>query len=305
MAEQAQPTEQQAAQMAEMAELRAAAKGLTSLRPYEISDDLRPKIDELDLWENVAELRDQGYTIVRDVAPPELFDQLREVIHGFADETEGPARGRSASMLLGRHPVVDTVATLPKVLAVAEASVGQGFRASQFIGSIKRKGDAAAGASQLHADQNWMPAPFPEHNNVITFCMPCEGMTDEGGATRVVPGSHELRRHITPEEAENSKTVPIEVEQGSVAVWDGAVWHSGGVRTIDGTRTVLHATYQRLYTQPIDDYTYLLKDEAYVKNASQEMLGLLGADLFYGTATPTSGGTNMVNFMKSSIMSKK
>ena len=130
-------------------------------------------------------------------------------------------------------------------------------------------------------------------------------MTAEGGATRVVPGSQQLRRHITPKEAEESESVPLEVEQGSIAVWDGAVWHSGGIRSIPGTRTVLHATYQRLYTQPIDDYTYLLRDEEYVKNASPEMLGLLGADLFYGTATATSGGTNMVNFMKSSIMSKK
>jgi ectoine hydroxylase-related dioxygenase (phytanoyl-CoA dioxygenase family) len=303
MAEQAQPTEQQAADMAQMGELMEQAKGLVSLEPYEISDDLRPKIDELGLWDNLAELRDQGYTVVEDVAPPELFDELREVIHRFAQETEGPIKGRGASMMLGRHPVVDTFATLPKILAIAEASVGQGMRASQFVSSIMEKG--GPGVHNLHADQNWLPAPFPEHNCVTTFCIPCEGMTADGGATRVVPGSHKLRRHITPEEAENSETVPIEVEKGSVAVWDGSVWHSGGVRTIDGTRTVLHATYQRLYTQPIDDYTYLLQDEAYVEHASKEMLGLLGADLFYGTATAASGGTNMIKFLKSSIMSKK
>ncbi len=70
-----------------------------------------------------------------------------------------------------------------------------------------------------------------------------------------------------------------------MAVWDGSVWHGAGQRTIPGTRTVLHATYQRLYTQPIDDYTYLLKDEEYMSNAPEAMRGLLGADLFFGTAT--------------------
>ena len=83
------------------------------------------------------------------------------------------------------------------------------------------------------------------------------------------------------------------------------MWHGSGSRTIPGTRTVLHATYQRLYTQPIDDYTYLLKDDEYVKNASKEILGLLGADLFYGSATPTSGGVDMVKFMRSTILAKK
>ena len=289
------PADQAAAYAAMVDESRNTA----TVAPYAISDDLRPTIDELDLWENVAELRDQGYTVINNVASPELFDQLREVIHTLAEESA--MKGKGASMLLGRDPVIDQVATLPKVLAIAEASIGQGMRASQFVGSILHKGD---GHLNLHADANWLPAPFPEHNCVLTFCMPCEGMTDEGGATRVVPGSNSLRRHITQEEMENSEHVPIEVEKGSIAVWDGAVWHSGGIRTIPGTRTVLHATYQRMYVQPIDDYTYLLEDEEYVKNASEELLGLIGADLFYGTAT-LDHSVDLQKFFSSTIKAKK
>jgi hypothetical protein len=273
-----------------------------SLDPYEVSDALRPTIDALDLWSCIEELRDRGYTIVKDAVPLELLDELRSVIHAFSEETEGPSQTHSASMLLGRHPVVDQVATLPKLLALAEVSVGKGMRAGQFIGTIKREGGPGLG---LHADQNWMPAPFPDHNLVMTYCIPCEGMTDEGGSTRIVPGSQSLRRHPTAEELADPVTLPIEVEKGSVAVWDGSVWHASGPRTIPGTRTVLHATYQRLYTQPIDDYTYLLKDKDYVASASEELLSLLGAELFFGTATATSGGTNMTKFMKSAMMSKQ
>ena len=288
---------------AQLKGLRDEVRDLVTLAPYAISDDLRPAIDALDLWDNVAELRDQGYTVVKDVAPPEVFEELREVIHNFAEGSARPLPYITVSMLLGRHPVVDKVATLPKVLAIAEASVGQGMRASQFMGSIMRQNPEAP--LGLHVDQNWIPAPFPEHNCVLTFCMPCEGMMDEQGATRVVPGSQSLRRHPTPAELENPETIPIEVPKGSAAVWDGSVWHSGGIRSVPGERTVLHATYQRLYTQPIDDDTYLLDDEGYVAHASPELLGLLGVDLFYGTATPTSGGADMVKFMKSSIASKK
>ena len=273
-----------------------------TLDPYEVSEALKPTIDRLNLWTNINELRDQGYTIVQDVCEPELMDELRDVIHTFAEQTDGPAKGYAAAMLLGRHPVVDQVATLPKILALTEVSVGKGMRAGQFIGSIKREGMPALG---LHADQNWMPAPFPEHNLLLTYCIPCEGMTAEGGATTIVPGSQSLRRHPTSEELEDPVTIPIEVEKGSVAVWDGSVWHASGARTIPGTRTVLHATYQRLYTQPIDNYDYLLNDKKYVENASPELLSLLGTDLFCGTATPTSGGTNMDKFMKSASMSKE
>ena len=275
---------------------------MATLPPYQVSEALKPRIDELDLWTCIEDLHDQGYTVVPDVAPPALLDELREVIHMFADQSEGEARGVAAAMLLGRHPVVDQVVTLPKILAVAEASVGMGFRAGQIKGSVKRQGDPGL---FMHADQNWVPAPFPEHNLFLTFCIPCEGMTEAGGATRVVPGSNRLRRHPSRDEIRNPVTIPVEVEQGSVVAWDGSVWHGNGPRTMPGTRTVLHATFQRLYTQPIDDYTHLLEDEAYVASASPELLSVIGAHAFFGTATRVSGGVDMKKIVQCSLMSKQ
>ena len=72
---------------------------------------------------------------------------------------------------------------------------------------------------------------------------------------------------------------------------------------MDGVRTVLHATYQRLYTQPIDDYTYLLKDEAYMASAPEAMRGLLGEQLFFGTAHAGSM-VDMAKFSEATIRSK-
>ncbi len=275
---------------------------MATLPPYQVSESLKPRIDELDLWGCIEDLRDRGYTVVKDVAPPALLDELREVIHTFADQSEGAAKGVAAALLLGRHPVVDQVVTSPKLLAVAEASVGMGFRAGQIKGSIKRQGDPGL---FMHADQSWIPAPFPEHNVFLTFCIPCEGMTEAGGATRVVPGSQSLRRHPRRDEIKDPVTIPIEAEQGSVVAWDGSVWHGNGPRTIPGIRTVLHATLQRLYSQPIDDYTYLLEDEEYVASASEALLRLIGAEVFFGTATAVSGGVDMKKIVQCSLMSKQ
>ena len=275
---------------------------MATLPPYQVSESLRPRIDELDLWGCIEDLRDRGYTVVKDVAPPSLLDELREVIHTFAEQSEGTAKGVAASMLLGRHPVVDQVVTLPKLLAVAEASVGMGFRAGQIKGSIKRQGDPGL---FMHADQSWIPAPFPAHNLFLTLCFPCEGMTEAGGATRVVPGSQSLRRHPRRDEIKDPVTIPVEAEQGSVVAWDGSVWHGNGPRTIPGTRTVLHATFQRLYTQPIEDYTHLLQDEEYVASASQALLNLIGAQVFFGTATAVNGGVDMKKIVQCSLMSKQ
>jgi hypothetical protein len=270
-----------------------------SVGPFEVSDELRPRIDELELWDVVEQMKEEGYAVIRNAAPPELMDELREVIHSLAKLTRpDPARG--AVKLLGRHPAVDLVATLPKVMAIAEFSIGKSFRAGRFHGSIKREGGEGLG---LHSDQNWIPAPFPEQNLLITFCFACEGMTEEGGATTVVPRSHLLRRHPTQDEVANAKPVAIETEKGDVAVWDGAAWHGSGTRTIPGTRTMLHATYQRLYTQTIDDFSYLLDDEEYMASAPEGMRSLLGADLFFGTSTLTTD-IDMEKFARTSAASK-
>ncbi len=284
--------------MKRMADSVKSSNGL--LGPYDVSEDLKPTFDELELWEPLDHFREHGYAVIPDIAPAEAMDDLRAAIHALAEETPGQGSGHVAPFLLGRHPGVDRIATAPKILAFAEASVGKGVRASQFVGSIKRQGND--GGESVHADQNWVPAPFPEHNLVITFCIPCEGMTAEGGATIVVPNSHKKRRHPTAEETK-SDTVSIEVEKGSTAVWDGSVWHGTGRRDIPGTRTVLHATYQRLYTQPIDDYSYLLEDADYLASAPEAMRSLLGADLFFGTSS-RGHMIDMAKFGRCSLMSK-
>lgn len=169
------------------------------LGPYDVADHLQARIDEFDLAGAIDHFREHGYAALENVAPPEEMDELREAIHGLA-KPKGALGGRGAAFLLGRHPAIDRIATNPKILAFAEVSVGNGLRASQFAASIMGKTDKLV-AGGIHADQNWLPAPFPEHNCVITFCIPCDGMMDEEGATRVVPGSHLARRHPTPRRA--------------------------------------------------------------------------------------------------------
>ncbi len=279
----------------------SSAIASTSVGPFEVSDELRPRIDELELWGAIEQMREEGYAVIRNAATPELMKDLRKVIHSLAKLTK-PDPERGAVKLLGRDHTVDLVATLPKVMAIAEFSVGKGFRAGRFHGSIKREGGEGLA---LHSDQNWIPAPFPEHNLLITFCFACEGMTEEGGATRVIPRSHRMRRHPTPAEIEEAseRSIAIETEPGDVAVWDGATWHGSGPRSIPGTRTMLHATYQRFYTQTIDDFSYLLEDEEYLANAPEGIRGLLGEGLFFGTSTLTTD-IDMEKFAAATAASK-
>ena len=103
-------------------------------------------------------------------------------------------------MNLREDPVFAEAALNPKILAVAEFSVGMGFLFSQMTTSVKCEG---AKGIALHADNNWLPAPFPDHNYITTFCWACDDFTKENGATLVIPGTKDLRRHPNEKEMEN------------------------------------------------------------------------------------------------------
>ena len=91
-----------------------------TLAPGEISEELAPVIDELGLRQNCTELLDQGYTVIHDVASAEFTHRLRDAILAHS----GPYGG--ARMLLARDPVYAEAVLSPKLLAMAEFSVGRG-----------------------------------------------------------------------------------------------------------------------------------------------------------------------------------
>jgi hypothetical protein len=286
------------------------------LAPGEVSDSLRPRIDELDLWRNVEELREHGATVVTDAVPHDLLDELRAFIHEEVkrlgtDEHTGTGAGHAQGVaecatLLG-NPVVDRVVALPKMQAMWEFNVGMGFRAGTMAGTILKQSEPGGEfmGNRLHADHAWLPQPWPEHICVSTVCLPCEGMTEEEGATRFIPGSHLHRRMMTPEETAEGNTVPFVVPKGGFAIWNGSTWHETGVRTVPGVRTVLHASCQRLYTQPIEDYTHLLRDEAYMAAASEAIRGLVGADLLFGSKSPQGVAPDPDKTLKTLLMSQQ
>jgi ectoine hydroxylase-related dioxygenase (phytanoyl-CoA dioxygenase family) len=196
--------------------------------------------------------------------------------------------------------VFETAVLNEKLLVLVEYMCGQGALLSQLQGSVRRQSEGFLG---LHADQNWIPAPFPEHMQLITACWACDDFTEEGGATRVIPGSHRHRRHPTPEEIEASEgAVPVLCPRGSIAVWDGAVWHGNYPRRIPGERVVLHMTYSRLALRPLEDYSHL--GQEFLDRNPPAMAALLGADSVFGSTTTTSGGVDMNLFRRTVAMAR-
>lgn len=238
-----------------------------TLPPEAISEELAPVIDALGLRENCRQLAMEGWTVIENAADPEFNALLRERILSVTG-------GKGGNMLLARDPVFAEAVLNEKLMAMAEFSVGRGFLLSQVAASVRGNRAPSIG---LHADQNWMPAPFPAHNLLLTGCWACDGYTREGGATLIIPGSNALNRHPNDTEIRELRgAVPIECPPGSVVLWDGKLWHSNYPRSIDGERVVCHITYTRLMCRQVEDYGAAA--DALIERHGGRMSQLLGRE---------------------------
>lgn len=246
---------------------------------YALSAELAPRIAALGLGRNLEELQAHGYTVVS--VGRQLTDRLRPAILRVTDATPEPNSSfdKACGMPLGQDPVISEACEHPAITAIAEYICGRGFLLSAVLATVRSAGSAIP----LHCDQSWLPAPFPEHFAFMTACWITDDFTRENGATCIVPHTHELRRPPKPEEMSDRlvDAVPIEAPAGSVAIWDGALWHGNFPRTTDGERAVLHVSYGRLGYQIFHDFSYLSND--FRQAASAEMRAMLGGNLGFRT----------------------
>jgi hypothetical protein len=238
-----------------------------TLAPGDISETLKPQIEALGLARNCCQLAEEGWTVIENAADPDFTNRLRETILRLA-------RNGGANMLLAKDSVFAEAILNPSLQAMAEFSVGRGFLISQVAASVRPKG---AGTIGLHADHNWLPAPFPAHNMLFTACWACDEYSEAGGATLIIPGTNRFRRHPDADEIKDlSNAVSIECPAGAIALWDGNLWHSNYPRTLDGERVVCHITYTRLMMRQVEDYS--AHADSLIETYGEPMARMLGQE---------------------------
>jgi ectoine hydroxylase-related dioxygenase (phytanoyl-CoA dioxygenase family) len=247
-------------------------------------DRVRARLVQLGLEANAADLDAQGYTIVEDAAPLELFDRIREAILRVTEETHargvepfnfGPRTTMMYHLLLQDDAFVEAVLQ-PKVGALMDYILGEGHVLSIMSGSTLSEG---CDFGPLHADNQYFPEPFPELWQLGTAIWCCEDFSGEDGSTHVVPGSHLRRRHPRAGEALD-EAIPMVAPRGSIVVWTGHTWHRSGARQTPGRRVALHTAFARPHLRVFESWS---PDEIAELTARDPRLArLMGADLPWG-----------------------
>lgn len=232
----------------------------------------------LGIAKNLRDLDTDGYTVLEGAFSDAYADELREETHRNHAGRDAGASFR-ATMLLKRGRIWEEAAIHPWVLTVVEYLMGRGALMYQSDTIVKTTGQETHPG--LHADYgaSRITEPFPDYCVEGTAVWAIDDFHREHGPTCILPGSFRNRRQVPPGTTQDG-TKLIEMDQGSIAFWHGAIWHGSTPRTAPGRRTSLHNAYSRSFIRPLERYDDI--DQAIVDRNPTVFSTLCGLDDAFG-----------------------
>lgn len=227
-----------------------------------------------------ARLDEDGYAVFPSLLEVATVDSLRSHVAALeeAEDAWAPATGRDPGAarvddVNHKGEVFDSLWVHPVLLAAMHHYLGD-FRLSSVTARAARPG---AGHQRMHVD--WW-GDFEDGYVACNSCWMLDDWTAESGATRVVPGSHRWKRKPEDEMSEPLDAYPgqrlIEAPAGSLAVFNGYLWHSGTLNSRAEARRGVFSVFSRADQPRQNDQAGLL-DEATAQRLSPQARRILDA----------------------------
>ncbi|WP_246623775.1 phytanoyl-CoA dioxygenase family protein [Sphingomonas colocasiae] len=217
-----------------------------------------------------ADLAASGVAVVTDVLSPERLAAVRAAVQLAIDNDRASGRQVSGYSfdpddhnirlwdLILRDRIFRDLAEHPLALDLVAHCLGDDFALSNFTGNITRPG---GGRMYMHADQGFLPAPWPPYPMSVNVGWAIDDFTFENGGTIYVPGTHDRTEGPRPEGGYPDERA-VECRAGSFFVMDGRVWHQTGANVSQNIeRTGLFAYYVRPFIVPQRPWARIIPPE--------------------------------------------
>jgi ectoine hydroxylase-related dioxygenase (phytanoyl-CoA dioxygenase family) len=156
------------------------------------------------------------------------------------------------------------------VLALMKSLLGEELLLFSVSANIARRGGEP---QPLHGDQqHFLPENITRPLIANSLWM-LDEFTDENGATRVVPGSHQFLR--SPRQGERIETIPAVGPAGTLLVWDGRLWHGTGANRTAVSRHGLLIPFCQPCVRTQENHTVGVSPEV-LEKCPAELLSMLG-----------------------------
>ena len=173
--------------------------------------------------------------------------------------------------VLSRSPRFADLVEHPTALRLLRSVLGWPMLLGNLSANITGPG---GGEMALHADQLFVPQPWPAAPQGANAAWCVDEFTEANGATCFVPGSHLLHRPPRPDET--AAAIAIEAPAGTLVVFESRLWHRTGCnRTADQKRAAIFGWYTRPIYRTQENW-FLSLDPSVRQFASDDLLVLLG-----------------------------
>ncbi|WP_306116024.1 MULTISPECIES: phytanoyl-CoA dioxygenase family protein [unclassified Roseovarius] len=191
-------------------------------------------------------LKDGG-VIVETLSDTPLLDRIAADLRGpfddqghkFANDFNGYKTLRLGG-ILGLSRAAAALIAHPLVMAVADRVLKRHCTTYRIGSSTAIEILPGEKAQELHRDDDFYPIRIPDVEFQISAMWALDDFTIENGATRVVPGSQDLRDIDTITDADTTQAV---MPRGSVLFYLGGTVHAGGANRSRAPRSGLITTY--------------------------------------------------------------
>lgn len=217
------------------------------------------------------ELDQNGFAVIENVIGPKWLEQLRQTFEELVEE-EGEEAGvevaqmkgvRRLADLVNKGEAFDAVYVQPALLTAALHIFQRPFKLHSLNGHDPLVND---GLQSLHADGG-QPETAEGPFRVVNSMWMLDDFTTENGATRIIPGSHRklgnINDYIEDRMADHPEQVHLQGSAGSVAVFNGSIWHSSYINHSGRFRRTLHCAFiAREFDQQTNQREYLRPETA-------------------------------------------
>lgn len=194
-----------------------------------------------------ATLLQDGAVIVEQIIPDPLLDTVLADLRGpfdeqglkFTNEFNG-YKTRRLGGILGLSRAAAEILAHPLVLGVADRVLKRHCETYRIGSSTAIEIMPGEGDQMLHRDDDFYPIRIPGVEFQISAMVALTAFTAANGATRVVPGSHDMRDIDAITDDQVTQAV---MPRGSILFYLGRAVHAGGQNTTDVPRTGLITTY--------------------------------------------------------------
>lgn len=265
-------------------------------------DDLAPLLGDRSFDEVYAEYDDKGYVIFENAMGNEELSRIRNALMPFLTKTgrnnfEGFKSNRVYALLAKSPEVFSDMILHPMALAFAERELGRSCLLSGLLAINLHPGETV---QDWHFDdeQIFVPRPRPAYG-VSTFWA-IDDMTENNGATEIIPGSHKWgedqrlslagefhEKHKNPTQGDPSPredAIKVIMPAGSLMIAKGTLYHRGGANTSDKPRLIVTPQYCPGWARQLENMAMAVPKEIAAKlpRRVRELLGYNTHGVFMG-----------------------